>query len=403
MKIDILTLFPEMFEPTLGTSIIGNAQKNGVVDIKTIQIRDFSEDKHKRVDDAPYGGGNGMIMEPTCIQRAIDGANAELVCYLTPKGRRFDQNLAKILSKQKHIAFLCGHYEGIDQRVLDESVDLEISLGDFVLTGGEIPAMAVIDSIVRLLPGALNVEQEEAEESFYNGLLEYPQYTRPEAWEMPSFKGETRSVTTKQSGGFKKVPEILLSGHHANIEKWHKEQSIAITKANRPDLLEPKRIGILGGSFNPIHEGHIDLAHQAIQAYNLDKVLFIPANEQPFKQARTIVESHHRLAMIQIAINNISNFEVSSIETDRGGISYTIQTLRDICRGDPWSPAHEYFFIIGEDCEPEKWNDYEEIKKLIEFIKLPRRIPISSTEIRNGKLDFIPKKVEKYIMNNGLY
>jgi len=423
MQIDILTLFPEMFEPVLGTSIIGNAQKEGIVDIKTIQIRDFADNKHNSVDDYPYGGGNGMVMEPGCVQKAIDSAHAELVCYLTPKGRRFDQNLAKLLSKQNHIAFLCGHYEGVDQRVLDESIDLEISLGDFVLTGGEIPVMAVVDSLVRLLPNVLNESQEEAEESFYNGLLEYPQYTRPEEWEIPSLRGNKNSPPSEgwqakpdgvvrhceanlsepwQSSDFNvlKVPEVLLSGHHANIEKWRKEQSIAITKYNRPDLLTPKRVGILGGSFNPLHEGHLDIVHQALELYNLDKILFIPAYEQPFKQGNEKVDAHHRLAMIQIAINNESRFEVSTMEIDRGGISYTIQTL---CELKEKYPQNEYFFIIGEDCEPEKWNDYAEMIKLIEFIKLPRRIPISSTDIRNGKFDHIPEKVKKYIKKNKLY
>ena len=383
MKIDILTLFPEMFAPVLGTSIIGNAQKNGIVDIKTIQIRDFADNKHNRVDDYPYGGGNGMVMQAEPISKAIERSKAELVCYLTPKGRPFNQNIAKMLSKQKHIAFLCGHYEGIDQRAIDEVVDLEISIGDFVLTGGEIPAMAVVDSVVRMLPGVLNVEQTEAEESFYNGILEYPQYTRPEEW-----------VVGDAALG---VPKVLLSGNHAEIEKWRKEKALEVTKAKRPDLLETKRIGILGGSFNPVHAGHIDIAQQAMEHCNLDKVLFIPANVQPHKQNEKVIENHQRLAMLQIAINDYLNFEVSTMEIDRGGVSYTIETLRELKK---MHSQDEFFFIIGEDCQPEKWNDYEEMKKLIEFVKLPRRIDISSTEIRNGKMENLPTKVAKYMEKN---
>ncbi len=225
LKIDILTLFPEMCEAYLGESIIGRARKEEKVDIRCHNIRDYTLDKHNRVDDAPYGGGMGMVMAAQPIHdclRAVtaDCPNRPRVIYLSPKGKTFDQKKAIELSKLEHIVLLCGHYEGVDERVLESDVDEEISLGDFVLTGGEIAAVAVADAVCRLLPGVLSDEVCFSEESHWSGLLEYPQYTRPAIWEG------------------KEVPEILLSGHHANIVKWRREQSLKTTLKKRPELLE---------------------------------------------------------------------------------------------------------------------------------------------------------------------
>ncbi len=220
MKFDVLTLFPEMFD-TLNQSIIGKAKEKELIDINLINIRDFSKDKHKKVDDTPYGGGAGMVIKPDVVYdayKSIENKDAKVI-YMSPQGKILNQKKVEDLSKQKHLIILCGHYEGIDQRVLDKIVDEEISIGDYVLTGGEIPAMVLIDSISRYVEGVISQESIE-EESFSNGLLEYPQYTRPEV-----FQGE-------------KVPEILLSGHHENIEKWRKDKSIEITKKKRPDLLK---------------------------------------------------------------------------------------------------------------------------------------------------------------------
>ena len=225
MRIDVLTLFPEMFEAVLGQSIIGRARNKNVIELRFINIRDFSEDKHRRVDDYPYGGGTGMVMQPMPIYNAykhiINGLSYKpQVIYLTPKGKVFNQSFAKGLVQEKHLILLCGHYEGVDERIIEEIVDLEISIGDFVLTGGEIPAMAVIDAVCRLIPGVLSTEEAFKDESHYGGLLEYPQYTRP-----PEFRG-------------RKVPEILVSGHHAKIERWQREESLRTTYFKRPDLLE---------------------------------------------------------------------------------------------------------------------------------------------------------------------
>ena len=220
MKFDVLTLFPEMFS-SLEQSIIGRAVENEQISINLVNIRDFSTDKHKKVDDTPYGGGAGMVMMPDVVYRAYESLNNKTakVIYMSPKGKNLNQEKVEELSKENHLIILCGHYEGIDQRVLDKIVDEEISIGDYVLTGGEIPAMVLIDSVSRYVKGVLK-EESIKEESFSNGLLEYPQYTRPEI-----FQGE-------------KVPEILLSGNHQEIDKWRKEKSLEITKKNRPDLLE---------------------------------------------------------------------------------------------------------------------------------------------------------------------
>ena len=220
MKFDILTLFPEMFEG-IKQSIIGKAIEKNLVEINLVNIRDFSKDKHKKVDDTPYGGGAGMVMRPDVVYDAYSSVKSDnaKVIYLSPKGKTLNQEKVKELSGENHIILLCGHYEGIDQRVLDEIVDEEISIGDYVLTGGEIPAMVVIDSVSRYVDGVITKESVE-EESFSNGLLEYPQYTRPEIFLD------------------KRVPEVLLSGHHENIKKWREEQSLEITRRNRPDLLK---------------------------------------------------------------------------------------------------------------------------------------------------------------------
>ena len=220
MKFDVLTLFPEMFEP-LRQSIIGRAEEKKLIDINLINIRDFSKDKHKKVDDTPYGGGAGMIMRADVVYEAYKSINDKdaKVIYLTPQGKVLNQKKVENLSKEKHLILLCGHYEGIDQRVIDKIVDEEISIGDYVLTGGEIPAMVLIDSVSRYIDGVLK-EDSTKEESFSQGLLEYPQYTRPEVFED------------------ERVPEILLTGHHQNIEKWRREQSLKITFNKRPDLLE---------------------------------------------------------------------------------------------------------------------------------------------------------------------
>lgn len=220
----VLTLFPEMINETLSHSILGRAQKGGFVSIEPIQIRDFSNNKHLQVDDYPYGGGAGMVMQPQPIYDAYESILPKVgkarVLYMTPQGKPFDQRMAEELSKEENLVFLCGHYEGIDERVIEEIVTDEVSLGDFVLTGGELAAITMIDAISRLVPGVLGKEVSFEDESFADGLLEYPQYTRP-----PVFMG-------------KEVPSILLSGHHANIAKWRREQALIRTATKRPDLLE---------------------------------------------------------------------------------------------------------------------------------------------------------------------
>ena len=220
MKFDVLTLFPEMFE-SLKQSILGRAIEKELIKINLVNIRDFSKDKHKKVDDTPYGGGAGMVIKADVVYdcyKSLDTKNAKVI-YMSPQGNLLNQKKVEELSKESHLILLCGHYEGIDQRVIDKIVDEEISIGDYILTGGEIPAMVLIDSISRYVEGVLNKDSIN-EESFSNGLLEYPQYTRPEI-----FQGE-------------RVPEVLLSGNHQEIDKWRKEKSLEITKKNRPDLLK---------------------------------------------------------------------------------------------------------------------------------------------------------------------
>ena len=220
MQFDVLTLFPEMFD-VLDESIIGRAKEKGLINVNLINIRDFSKDKHKKVDDTPYGGGAGMVMMPDVVYDAYKSVKDEKakVIYMSPQGKKLDQKKVEELSKQEHLILLCGHYEGIDQRVLDKIVDEEISIGDYVLTGGELPAMVLIDSVSRYVEGVLK-DDSTKEESFSQGLLEYPQYTRPEV-----FEGQ-------------QVPEVLRSGNHQMIDKWRREQSLKRTLEKRPDLLE---------------------------------------------------------------------------------------------------------------------------------------------------------------------
>lgn len=223
MRIDILTLFPEMFHGVLGTSIVGKAREKGLVDIHLVNFRDYSESKHGTVDDTPYGGGGGMVLKPEPIFRAVEaitGADKPRVILMCPQGRRYDQKLAEELAREKHLVLICGHYEGYDERIRQYLVTDEISIGDYVLTGGELAAMVIVDSVVRLQEGALGNEQSAKTDSFSTGLLEYPQYTRP-----AQFRGWS-------------VPDILLSGHHANIERWRLKQSLKRTLERRPDLLE---------------------------------------------------------------------------------------------------------------------------------------------------------------------
>ncbi|WP_066873341.1 tRNA (guanosine(37)-N1)-methyltransferase TrmD [Clostridium mediterraneense] len=221
MKINILTLFPDMFN-IFSHSIMGRAMENNILDIKAIDIRDYTLNKHKKVDDAPYGGGAGMVIAPQPVVdalKAVKENNKGKVIFLGPRGKTFNQKLAGELAKEKELIFVCGHYEGIDERVY-KYFDMEISLGDFVLTGGEMAAIPVIDSICRLIPGVLGKEESFQEESFYDGTLEYPQYTRP-----VEFEGD-------------RVPDVLISGHHENIRKWRRKQSLLITKERRPDLFK---------------------------------------------------------------------------------------------------------------------------------------------------------------------
>lgn len=224
MKIDILTLFPEMCENYLSESIIGRARKSGFIEINCRNIRDYTTDKHRRVDDSPYGGGTGMVMQAQPIYDCVMSVTSDLsekprLIYMSPQGKTLTQGLVKELAGEKRLVLLCGHYEGVDNRVLEELDFEEISIGDYVITGGELPALVLTDAIARLLEGVLPNEDAFTEESHYKGLLEEPKYTRPEVWRE------------------RKVPEVLISGHHANIEKWREEQRLKVTGEKRPDLL----------------------------------------------------------------------------------------------------------------------------------------------------------------------
>ncbi|CUO11066.1 tRNA (guanosine(37)-N1)-methyltransferase TrmD [Eubacterium sp. am_0171] len=230
MNFHILTLFPEMVMDGLNTSIIGRAVNNGLLSIEAVNIRDYAFNKHQSVDDYPYGGGAGMLMQAEPVYQAYQSIAGRLekqprVVYLSPQGKTFTQKMAEELAQESELVLLCGHYEGIDERVLEEIVTDYVSIGDYVLTGGELPAMVMVDAISRLVPGVLHNDVSAEFESFQDNLLEYPQYSRPEEWHG------------------KKVPEVLLSGHHANIEKWRREQAVLRTRERRPDLLE-KRGGV---------------------------------------------------------------------------------------------------------------------------------------------------------------
>ena len=227
MKFHIMTLFPEMISGCISSSILGRAIQNGCIQVELYNIRDYTLDKHKKVDDYPYGGGAGMLMQAQPIYdnyldiiKKIGTGKKVRTIYLTPQGSVFHQQMAVEFAKEEDLIFLCGHYEGIDERVLEEIVTDYVSIGDYVLTGGEMPAVVMLDAISRMVPGVLSNEESGETESFYDGLLEYPQYSRPELWNQ------------------KKVPDVLLSGHHANIEKWRHEESIKRTKERRPDLCE---------------------------------------------------------------------------------------------------------------------------------------------------------------------
>jgi tRNA (guanine37-N1)-methyltransferase len=224
-RFDVLTIFPELFDFVMGSSIIGRAQESGLISVTAHNIRDFTKDKHKKTDDYPYGGGNGLVMLAQPIydtyRSIVDPLDYKpYFIYMSPQGKRLDQKLVEDLSVHSHIMLLCGHYEGVDERILEELVDEEISIGDYVLTGGELPAMVLIDAISRTVPGVLSNENSYSDESHKEGVLEYPQYTRPY-----DFMG-------------KKVPDILLSGHHANINKWRRLQELKRTRSRRPDLFE---------------------------------------------------------------------------------------------------------------------------------------------------------------------
>lgn len=226
MNFHVMTLFPEMIERAMGESITGRAIKAGHISVNAVNIRDFANNKHNRVDDYPYGGGAGMVMQAEPVYQCYEsicrsiGNSRPRVVFMTPQGRTFNQQIAEELSREEDLVLLCGHYEGIDERVLEKIVTDNVSIGDYVLTGGELPALVVMDTISRLVPGVLNNGMSAVKESFSDNLLEYPQYTRPEEW-----MGE-------------KVPPVLLSGHHKNIAAWYREQSILRTAKNRPDLLE---------------------------------------------------------------------------------------------------------------------------------------------------------------------
>ena len=230
MTFDVMTLFPELIDKITSESIIGRARKSGAVTVRTHNIRDYSQDKHRRVDDTPYGGGMGMLMMAPPIYNCYEAIVEKTACenrrviYMSPKGKVLNHEKAMELSKYDQLIVLCGHYEGVDQRIVDEIVDEEISIGDYVLTGGEIPACILVDCVARLVDGVLSDKECFEKESISGGVLEYPQYTRPY-----EFHG-------------KKVPDILISGHHENIDKWREEQALAVTRANRPDLLEREKL-----------------------------------------------------------------------------------------------------------------------------------------------------------------
>lgn len=226
MKFDVVTLFPELIDVYTKNGIIGRAVENGLFDLDYVNLRDYSEDKHKKVDDYPYGGGPGMLLKPEPMFKALDAIKKDnsYIIYLSPKGNLFNQHKARELSEKEHIILIAGHYEGIDQRIIDKYVDEEVSMGDYVLTSGELPVLMIVDAVGRLIPGVLGSDESSVEESHSDNLLEYPQYTRPESYmEM-------------------EVPEILLSGHHKRIEEWRRFKAIEITLKRRPDMIKDSNI-----------------------------------------------------------------------------------------------------------------------------------------------------------------
>ena len=233
VRFDIITIFPGMFSSAMGESIVGRAVKSGLAEINCVDLRDFTEDRYRSIDDRPYGGGPGMVFKPEPVFDAVESVLSQVEpsddgrvrkIILTPQGRRLDQSLMRELAQEKRVVMLCGHYEGFDERIIEGLDFEEVSIGDYVLSGGELPAMVLVDGIVRLLPGALGHPESSAQESFENGVLDYPQYTRP-----PEYRGM-------------KVPDVLLSGNHAEIEQWRRQQSLERTRERRGDLLENKEL-----------------------------------------------------------------------------------------------------------------------------------------------------------------
>ena len=221
MRIDILTIFPEMFQPVTEANMLGRAVRGGILDIRTHDIRDYTLDKHNRTDDYPFGGGGGMVMMPDPVFRTLEdiGAEGKRLLYMSPRGKILDQEMLQELKEEEEMVILCGHYEGVDQRILDHWNAQEVSIGDYILTGGELPAMVLIDAVARMLPGVLGNEDSAMDESIYSGLLEHPQYTKPREYREES------------------VPEVLVSGNHRKIHLWRLEQSMDLTARRRPDLL----------------------------------------------------------------------------------------------------------------------------------------------------------------------
>ena len=412
MRFDVLTLFPETVRSMLDESIIGRAQASGIVQINTVQIRDFTEDKHGRVDDYPYGGGAGMVMKPQPVYNAFKSINTDAkphVIYMSPQGSVFNQAKAKQLAQYEHIVILCGHYEGMDERIIEEIVDEEISMGDYVLTGGEIPAAALIDCVCRLVPGVLSGEESYENESHYNGLLEYPQYTRP-----PEFMG-------------RKVPDVLLSGHHDNINKWRLEQMKIRTRQKRPDMI--KRVGVLGGTFNPVHTGHIAIAKAAMAKMNLDYVLVVPNGDPPHKD-NDMPSEEHRYNMVEIALKDEKGIIPCDVEIGQG-VCYTVNTLNLLRDKMPYA---ELYYIIGGDNMRymSRWKKAEKLLKDLDVICVTRTgydmkkdgdyienrfgarvhyapmepVDVSSTQIRENVeefKDYLHKDVYSYIKENNLY
>ncbi|MDR0930299.1 MAG: tRNA (guanosine(37)-N1)-methyltransferase TrmD [Clostridiales bacterium] len=319
-QFNVFTLFSNMFAP-LQDSIIARAVSGGVININLINIRDFADNKHKKVDDYTFGGGTGLVMQAEPIVAAVESVSPPddnaLNVLLTPQGRKFDQSMAEFLSTQPKINLICGHYEGIDQRAIDALEPLELSLGDFVLTGGEIPAMAIIDATARCVDGVI---AEQTDESFYTSALEYPQYTRPACW-----RGA-------------EVESVLLSGNHKEIDKWRARESYEVTKKKRPDLLEPKKIGIIMGRFDQIGREHMELAEHGIKELNLDKVIFVPmvdvidgAESSPaYMRARAVAE----------AINYNLKFEIY-VGALKQGAEFSMDDMReDIARRTAGAELH---------------------------------------------------------------